>query len=452
MKKKKSSKLRDKKILKPKLIALLIGLFLVFMTLEAALRVTGYFYKRYMKSYPTELNARAVDAYTIVCFGNSHTEGAGAPPGESYPDHLQRLLDSQVKGKNFTVINKGLSGQNTAELLEGLEPVIDETKPDLVVLGTGEVNTWNQYKFSSYLKRESKRNNSLMKMALFSLYDCLYEVRVYRLILLVSHNLNGAVAPQKISGAGCGENQEDHEAVAWHDAAIRNRSLLFDEQKREKAIRSFKNGIEVNPACPGNYLRLGNIYFYQGNYEEAAQWYMEGINANPNLVGDRRQDNINNKNYFMLRNTLPYLKGEQVTERLEDFKRKHPEHSDDLRFVSSEEIDDWSESDIREIIRILQGKKIKVIMQNYPPKIDGMERSIDWLLREIADDLEIPFVDNEKVFQEMWDKGVSRKDYHEKLPFSNVSGDHLNSVGYKVMAQNVFDVIMEENLLNLTNS
>lgn len=49
-----------------------------------------------------------------------------------------------------------------------------------------------------------------------------------------------------------------------------------------------------------------------------------------------------------------------------DFTTAHPDHVWNLVSLSDEEISSWVESDVREIIRIVRGKNIRIIWQNYP--------------------------------------------------------------------------------------
>jgi acyl-CoA thioesterase-1 len=48
----------------------------------------------------------------IVAFGDSLTAGFGMPPGQSYPDFLQRKLDEQ--GYSYRVVNEGVSGDTSS--------------------------------------------------------------------------------------------------------------------------------------------------------------------------------------------------------------------------------------------------------------------------------------------------------------------------------------------------
>jgi len=70
----------------------------------------------------------------IVCFGDSLTAGYGTDPGQSYPDALQRLLDS--RGSYYRVVNEGISGNTTKDGLDRVGDVIAE-HPKIVVLEFG---------------------------------------------------------------------------------------------------------------------------------------------------------------------------------------------------------------------------------------------------------------------------------------------------------------------------
>jgi acyl-CoA thioesterase-1 len=70
----------------------------------------------------------------IACFGDSLTAGYGADPGESYPDHLQKILDTD--NYSYRVVNEGVSGNTTKDGLDRLARVI-ALHPQIVVLEFG---------------------------------------------------------------------------------------------------------------------------------------------------------------------------------------------------------------------------------------------------------------------------------------------------------------------------
>lgn len=67
---------------------------------------------------------------TIVCFGDSLTEGVGAGEGEDYPSALSRQLA-------LPVVNAGRRGDTTADALERLSDAVLSKNPRLVILLLG---------------------------------------------------------------------------------------------------------------------------------------------------------------------------------------------------------------------------------------------------------------------------------------------------------------------------
>jgi len=76
-----------------------------------------------------ELEALDKDA-VIVAFGDSLTDGVNAREEESYPAVLEKL-------SGYTVINAGVSGEESAAGLKRLPGVLDEYQPKLLILCHG---------------------------------------------------------------------------------------------------------------------------------------------------------------------------------------------------------------------------------------------------------------------------------------------------------------------------
>jgi acyl-CoA thioesterase I len=64
----------------------------------------------------------AADRPVLVCFGDSITAGYGLQAGESYPDALQRDLDS--RGYHYKVLNQGTSGATTKDAVANLNSIL----------------------------------------------------------------------------------------------------------------------------------------------------------------------------------------------------------------------------------------------------------------------------------------------------------------------------------------
>jgi acyl-CoA thioesterase I len=62
------------------------------------------------------------DSKRIVCFGNSITAGYGVDPMQAYPAILQQLITDS--GKDYEVINAGLSGETSADGLSRIDWIL----------------------------------------------------------------------------------------------------------------------------------------------------------------------------------------------------------------------------------------------------------------------------------------------------------------------------------------
>jgi acyl-CoA thioesterase-1 len=79
---------------------------------------------------------------TIMALGSSSTAGAGATdPAASYPARLEAELRTRFPGNAITVLNRGVNGEEAADMLKRFDEAASDDKPDVVLwqLGTNAV-------------------------------------------------------------------------------------------------------------------------------------------------------------------------------------------------------------------------------------------------------------------------------------------------------------------------
>jgi acyl-CoA thioesterase I len=84
----------------------------------------------------------AGEPITVVAIGSSSTAGAGASsPASNYPSRLLIELKQHFPKMSITVLNRGVGGEEIADMLERFDSAVVAAKPDLVLwqLGTNAV-------------------------------------------------------------------------------------------------------------------------------------------------------------------------------------------------------------------------------------------------------------------------------------------------------------------------
>lgn len=84
------------------------------------------------REYP--LN-KSNNTFRILALGDSVTEGYLLPsPEAAYSKQLEKMLNNNLKGYNFEVINAGVGGYNSRQEIRLFEVLAPKLKPDLVIL------------------------------------------------------------------------------------------------------------------------------------------------------------------------------------------------------------------------------------------------------------------------------------------------------------------------------
>jgi lysophospholipase L1-like esterase len=476
-----------------RILVCIVGLLTVAILLEAGLYVMGYFYKKHQNGYKVSDYPLMGHSYTILCLGNSWTLGSGAPIGMSYPDHLRSMLNQTFKDKDIKVINAGIGRVNSAEILDRLKPQINSIKPDLIILRAGEPNSFNSYKYSQYLKRENKIKNPFYRF-MFSVNDFLYaKSRIYRLAQLLINDIseknkpvfsclheNPTVPSEEQVFA---DNQEDIErhmlynkfrsqegqegykkAIELGNSSFRLHDLFFEinsdimpasESEIDEAIYWLEIVEELTPGSCYNYMLLGSLHIFKKDFKKATEYFIKSARINPTVF----MDNRTGESFFGLRIIYKEVSDPEIKHMIEVFaeelKEVNPDAADIFLWIdlkkSQAKLITWLDSDIKEMVKIIRANGINLILQNYPPQtfsanISPQRTLVNSILRKNARELHIPFVDNEKLFLQIFKHGRKHEDYYEKI-IGNILGNHCNAKGYRVMAKFLYDKILEEGFI-----
>jgi len=99
-------------------------------------RLVGEMFRRPLKALSRAV--RANKNVKVLAIGSSSTVGVGASsPAATYVANLETSLEGSLKGMNFDVVGRGMSGEVAEGAADRLKREVEETKPDLVVWQVG---------------------------------------------------------------------------------------------------------------------------------------------------------------------------------------------------------------------------------------------------------------------------------------------------------------------------
>lgn len=126
-----------------RLLLVAFGLLIPLVVAEIALRVSSELYGSALLATRKESIDRA--ARRVLCVGDSNTFGVRVAAADSYPGQLEAMLRAVAPGDNgWQVVNRGVPGQNTAQILDSLPELLESIDPEWVIVLAGLNNTWNR--------------------------------------------------------------------------------------------------------------------------------------------------------------------------------------------------------------------------------------------------------------------------------------------------------------------
>lgn len=134
--------LQNKSSLKQKIFLILLGLLISALLAEILFRIGGVIANKTMIEPAKSVQNAEV---SVICIGDSSTYGleASDPDKYSYPAQLQALLDEKVDDRKFNVLNLGVPGMNSSQVLHRFRENLLKYKPDIAIVMIGINDPWN---------------------------------------------------------------------------------------------------------------------------------------------------------------------------------------------------------------------------------------------------------------------------------------------------------------------
>ncbi len=461
------------KTTKQKAIVFGIGIVICLLILEVALRVVGGIYADISES---DIGKSKQGVTTILCTGDSFTFGIGAPRDLSYPAQLEKLLNQAAAGKKYSVINRGWPGQNSTQFLKRFDKYLRQFQPDIVTILIGAQNLGNYFGYQDYLRNAQKQERSLLQ----ELHDSLDRIRIYKFVRLLFQtpqpNWSGDEYPDEqkparivnpakkkqhrvpecMTGLELKEQGEYDKALEMLLGAAKTQDLgaecsnivgaIYREQAQyDKAINWFKKGIEYDPTQFRNYEDIGQSYFSRNRMNEAIDWLKKGFD-------NARVQALHPRCYSLIGNAFEALGDtEAALEFFNKERNRKTERNDFLRGLAGDylllfqkssknvEVYNWIRADVKSMLDLSKEYNAKPVLMTYPYMPE-----IDHVYRKLAKDLQVPFVDHQKAFEDFTRNDVLNSEYF-------IPDGHPNTKGYHLMAQTIFAVLKDSELFPVSN-
>ncbi|HNQ67676.1 MAG TPA: SGNH/GDSL hydrolase family protein [Bacteroidales bacterium] len=468
------NKIKKNKSLWSKTFVVIAGTITAFILIEASLRILGYFHNKehILKNYELATNAENM----VICLGDSFTEGIGSTNGNTYPEVLERLVNSESLVE-YKVANFGQSGKNTTQIKDEFFRYLDNHTPEMVILMAGSANYWNYYGFEDRNKFIYQlRTFKLIKLIWDELFEKTKSFEYYRTLFYTEDEYlkNRDKFYQSITN--------DSSVVKLNETIdslnfFCNRDLIFNKILYNDTI-SFDSifvselNAELRQWCYiANLVNGQNIDIdcFETKYFRALYYYAKSFMVNKELKKKYLYLSVNEfpyledvyyqllKSYYILP-VLPKDFDQNrvcIVDSLDYYRFKLGKGNDfinirktyieeDLELsIETKKINNWVKNDLEDIIIRCHEKGIKVILMTYPFKSDKpFYWPVNDIIRELSVLYDIKLIDNFEIFIDI------EKDNETYY----VSDGHCNDRGYRVISNEIYKLLKTEKLLKGLNN
>ncbi|MFA6217858.1 MAG: GDSL-type esterase/lipase family protein [Candidatus Omnitrophota bacterium] len=216
----------------------LAALILFMIMVEASLWIIGFFYHKNLAA------AKKIGKgdFLVYCFGDSFTYGIGSENKKGYPEQLQELCEKQYPSEHVKVINFGIPGSNSSQVLKYFKYILNSgsyIKPSLVIVMTG-INDWWNVAENAEVVSYSRMNPFLAKCSMVAMRS-----KIAKLFMIYCANKTVVVETSFKSQTVLADPDEFLAQKRLGDKHLNTVRLVFEQNMNEFVDFARACGIDV---------------------------------------------------------------------------------------------------------------------------------------------------------------------------------------------------------------
>lgn len=280
-------KLLGSKVTFPQKIMLMaLGILLSIFLLEISLRIGGFLVMS-LQEYRNHLSMEKEGTYRIMCLGESTTQG-------QYPRFLEEILNQHNIGIKIVVIDEGIRGTNTTQILNELETNLKKYTPNMVItmMGINDSGDFMPFEQISNSKLvlfvRSFRIYKLVRLLWLHIKTKTKEIGFYKPGNNKKLRKNSLTTELKYANSEINSNQRGESLEKTIDFSSKS-DIEYAElgwysvNRREfsRAEELFKKAIQLNPKNTSALIGLGTNYQAKDEYIKSKEPFKRAIEINP---------------------------------------------------------------------------------------------------------------------------------------------------------------------------
>ncbi|MBK24112.1 MAG: hypothetical protein CME70_08945 [Halobacteriovorax sp.] len=446
------------------------SLLITVMAVEIGLRTVGHLVQQaYEKEYIPEIDEantqdndvtyehfNSGEESSVMCIGDSFTNGGNVQSYDSYPYFLFKHLDNDLR--NLSVFNYGKCESTTFDALERIKLFLEKKQKKIkyisILVGSADMfgESFGPVNDRTILDKEIKIPSFIKDFRIYKMYRILkYEYyRRFGFTDRLRIPYSNITQKELIATHFIYENARNIYTI--NDDLIYNfnapEAIKLRENLPKEYNPSWFNEVFPKETLPAKiYLEritmyLTSVYARKNKHSSITKLLLDLMNSHPLYFW--QEDYLKALKYNLLQSLKlqsQYLPGD-ILQALLTLESRHPQlktKGDFLEFKNviknwdkyTIEIDKKREETWDEMASLAEQNGITLILHTYPSNYSSANN----MLRKMAKKHDLPLVDHNKTFSKL-----IAAEGREKYLFDD---DHCTPLGYQIIAENVFKLIRE---------